>query len=365
MAMGIDHNLAASVLSGMIELRGATTHLSEGTSGQDNLYRIICYTRLGYGESLNLGSDYYKSLALQLPKHHDSSHVVIEAQWGLQSIMILKHPINDELERPSIESSFNYDMKEFVEILHSTADTSLDCDSLSGRLKLDYELMLYTNVHGERGIRHETLSSMLKFIQLGPEHIRAHSDGRGYLISYTLIPTSLLCDPAPYGTIVPNPFDLGEASNDVFLFMRLFDEFNDNKQKLENYRHSLQSKKPYIPRHHIEEVEAAMSNLCLAQDQVRTMLREALVGVREKSMHCRRLKELHSRISTSEYSPGQFSAIAGQASDKISFIDESMNLGATYIGFNDLSLPSITSPHSGPAPYIFVFSNAIIKYSAS
>ncbi|CAJ0550915.1 Ff.00g108450.m01.CDS01 [Fusarium sp. VM40] len=366
MAMNIDNNLAASVISGLIEPRGPAAYLNEGNSAQDRLCRIIYHTRLGYTESLNLGSDYYKGLALQLPRLRGSSHVVIQAQWGLQSVMVVRHPIKNEKERASIKKSFNDDLNEFVEILHSSTSTDLDCDSLSSRLGLiDYELMLYTDVHGEEGIRHKTMSSMLKFMRLGPEHIRAHDDGRGYLISYTLIPTSVLYDPPSYGTIVPNPFDLGIASKDVVLFMLLFDGFNDGKQKLETYRHFLQSKKPYIPKHHIEDVEAAMSKLCLARDAVRKMLRKILVGVKEKTMHYRRLKELHTHINDSEYSPGKFSTIAGQASGKISFIDECMNLGATYIGFNDLSLPSITDPHSDPLTYFFLFSNAMLKDSPS
>ncbi|KAG5662578.1 hypothetical protein KAF25_004996 [Fusarium avenaceum] len=335
----IDHNLAASVVSGMIELRGATTHLSEGTSDQDSLYRIICYTRLSCLESLNLGSDYCKSLTLQLPRHLDSFHVVINAQWGLQSTMILKHVINDELERPSIEKSFNDDMKELDEILYPATTTGFD--SFNSQLKLDYELMLYTDVQGEGGILHKTLSSMLGFIKLGPEHIRTHSEGRGYLISYTLIPISVLCDPPPYGTIVPNPFGLGMASKDILLFMSLFDDFNNGKKSSNAIDISFRARNP--------------------QDAVKKKLRKTLVGVRKKTMHYSRLKELHTHISTSEYSPGNFSAIAGQTNDKINFIDESMNLGATYIGFNDLSLPSITGPHSDPLPYFFLFSNAMLN----
>jgi GTP-binding protein EngB required for normal cell division len=201
---------------------------------------------------------------------------------------------------------------------------------------------------------------MCRFVQLGPNQIRGH-DGKGHAISYTLLPIHLLRQLLSGTVPVPNSILGFRPILQIGPFMDLFDEFNDSKEKLDAYRLFLQGKKQYVTRDHIDRLNDTITSLDIAHKNMKAGFSRAVADIRDGTSggHC--LQELHVSFPRIPL----FTIIVDEQSDKINFIDASVSSGATYIGFNGLSLNSVTRPHSGPPPYAFRFNNYVVKFSRS
>ncbi|KAF5963788.1 hypothetical protein FCOIX_13697 [Fusarium coicis] len=136
-AMRIDGNLAASILSGLIDLKGSANFLKDGTVDGDILYGINRSFFNTYGDALNLHQSALRSgMASEffLPADRHGTHVVAGIRWGLQSIMTMKHRIEDSSQRAALEVAFQKDLHELDDIARSIYSVDCSDDSLSRRL---------------------------------------------------------------------------------------------------------------------------------------------------------------------------------------------------------------------------------------
>ncbi|KAG5772719.1 hypothetical protein H9Q72_001219 [Fusarium xylarioides] len=363
-AMRIDGNLAASILSGLIDLKGSANFLKDSTLDGDILYGVNRSFFNTYEDVLNLHQSVLRNgmaSGIFLPADRRSTHVVTGIRWGLQSIMTMKHRIVDASQRAALEVAFQKDLGELDDIARSIYSVDCSDDSLSHRLKLDYEFMLYTDIQRDYGICKETLPVMCRFVQTGPQQILHTAGSAGYPIEYTLLPIYMLRHLMPDGGVVPSPHHPLRAVANIEPLFVLFDDWSACKEKVEGYRHSLVGREQYLSRSHIEEVDTALTRLeAFGKDLQMTLLR-IILGIRDGTGDEILLQQLYN---VHESSPGKISMIAGQQSDKLRFIEQCLNSGATYIGFNGACVNERTLSHD-PPPYHFLFNNAVLKSSIS
>ena len=233
-------------------------------------------------------------------------------------------------------------------------------NTVNKRLTLEYELKLYTDVQREYGIDKQSLALLFTFLQKGPQQIRAGDDGKGYPITYSLFPVQMLRGLLPGAPAIPG-FTITPVT-DIDPILNIVDRFDEGKDKLEGYKLFIQGNKHYIPYTHVEDVDNAVFQISEALKRFRNALQQVIIDVRVGTMEGRCLYEIYARVGSHSE---QCSMIAGQQSDKIKFIKEATDHGATYIGFNGLSTKQINLPHDGPVPYTFEISNAAMKISSS
>ncbi|KAJ4267155.1 hypothetical protein NW762_003255 [Fusarium torreyae] len=354
-------------MSGLIEPQGSTTFLTDGVVEKDTLYGSVRHVYFNCEEYLKYNDRYlarYTDLG-PLQNYHNATHVVVGINWGIQSIMTLKHRITDQSHPAELEMLFRKDLGELKVMAQSIYALNFEDNSASKRLKLPHELMLYTDGQRESGIHKQTLPIMCQFVQRGRDQIQYHNDGKGHPISYTLLPINMLLQLIPGAPNFPNPFQLFKMIGNIGLFMDLFDDFNESRSRLEDYKHSLQGKEQYVTREHIDKVKISLNRLIMSQAYVRTELEKIVVKFRNRTVDDYNFQRLHTDVVSSVEAPKQLSAIAGQQTDKIKFIDSTVSLGATYIGFNGLSLHNVVILPDNPIPYIFEFNNAVLKSSSS
>ncbi|KAF5025539.1 hypothetical protein F66182_2347 [Fusarium sp. NRRL 66182] len=361
-ALGLDHNVAASVMSGLVEPKGSTTFLGDGAADENSLCGAVSHTSYTCREFLTLNDpgfmNYINTTAL---RDHFCTHLVVAVDWGIRNIMTIRHHIVDQSQIATTKERFRSDLDELEIIAKSIYSTDFTDDSVSSRLKLNHDLKLYTESQRNSGIYQQTLSIMCRFAQLET----THNHRKGYPLEYSLLPIALLCRIVPGLHTVPVPNPSFNLVSDVGSFMDLFDEFNESKEKLEEYRRDLRGKEQYLARDHIQAVDDAINLLETSYERVRADLREILVGVRSGTASPHDLQSLHSDVVSSAFFPKRISIIAGQQRDKIAFVDNAVSAEATYIGFNGLSLNNLAMPRGGPIPYVFDFNNAVLKSSCS
>jgi hypothetical protein len=159
--MGVDDNLAASVLSGLVEPKGSATFLNDGTLDKEFLYGAIHHVYNTCEERLNLCEPRFPDAAHVGDSR--STHVVVGIKWGIQNIMTMKLCITNPSERTALEASFHRDMAEFTDIARSLPSLNFNDNSASNRLKQKYELKLYTDRQRDGGIPKGTLSIMCRY----------------------------------------------------------------------------------------------------------------------------------------------------------------------------------------------------------
>ncbi|RBR12898.1 uncharacterized protein FIESC28_08389 [Fusarium coffeatum] len=361
-AMGIDPNLAASVLSGLITPQGSGTFLMDGTSEKDILYGAVRHIYNTCEERLNLSPDLLDMIAYSTPSitDHRGTYIVVGVTYGLQSIITMKHHVKDPSNKENVVNLFQHDLQAVHEIAKARHSYDFSDNTVNRRLALEYELKLYTDVQREYGINKQSLALLFTFLQKGPQQIRAGDGGKGYPITYSMLSVQLLKGLFPGAPALPSftPTNV----TDIDPMLDIVDRFNEGKSKLEDYKLFIQGNKHYIPYTHVEDVDNAVFQISEALERFKNALQQVIIGVRDGTMDDRCLHEIYARVGSH---PEQCSMIAGQQSDKINFIKEATDHGATYIGFNGLSTKQMSLPHDGPVPYAFEISNAAMKISTS
>ncbi|EXL96425.1 hypothetical protein NOF04DRAFT_9716 [Fusarium oxysporum II5] len=359
-AMCVDDNLAASILSGSIDLEGSANFLKDSTVDENTLCGAVRHFFNTYKDVLDINRGAFRTggaPAMFLPPDPRSTHVVTSVRWGLQSILTMKHRIADPSQQVALELSFQRDLMELNAIVNSIYSLDFSKDLASQRLELDYEFKLYTDIQRDRGICKETLPVMCRFVQLGPQQITHTPDEAGYPMEYTLHPIQVLRHLMTGG----GPHQALRAITNIDPFFVLFDDWNACTEKLEEYRHSLVGREQYLARSHIDEVDASIALLETSRKNLQMTLQRTVASIKDGTVHEHRLEYLYA---DHELSARQISMIAGQQSDKLRFIEQCLNSGATYIGFNGACINERTLSHD-PPPYHFLFNNAVLKSSSS
>ncbi|KAF4957928.1 hypothetical protein FGADI_2757 [Fusarium gaditjirri] len=363
-AMRIDSNLAASILSGLIDLKGSANFLKDSALDGDTFYGVNRVLFDTFEDVLDLRHSVYgngMASGIFLPADHRSTHVVTNIQWGLQSIVTMKHHIADPSQRVALEDAFHNDLEELHDIIRSIDTSDFGNNMASHRLKLDYEFMIYTDIQRDYGIFKETLPVLCRFLQTGPRQIRYAAGGAGYPTEYTLLPIRMIPHIMPGRVVGPNHYrPLRHVTNVDPLFV-LFDDWNACEVILEEYRHSLVGREQYLARSHIEEVDAAITRLETSRKDLQITLQGILLGIRDGKVDEACIRQL---CTAHESSAQRISMVAGQQTDKLRFIEQCLNSGATYIGFNGACISERTLSQD-PPPFQFLFNNAVLKSSSS
>ncbi|RGP69995.1 hypothetical protein FSPOR_4285 [Fusarium sporotrichioides] len=363
--LGIDSNLAASVACDLIVPQGSGMFLKGGTSQTDILQGNVRHIYNTSMECLDLKEpDFLDILAQGIIGSTDrySTYVVLGINYGLQNIITMKYRLKDHNNRANVEAIFHQDVITVHKIAKSLHSLDFSDNTVNRRLALEYEFRLYTDIQKEYGIYMPSLALLCTFVQKGPQQIGAGAGQKGYPITYTLLPLQVLNAIALGTHEIPNFFRPNHVAVDIHPVLDIFDRFTEGKERLDDYKLLIQAKKQYIPLEHIDGVDNAIIRLLGAQNNVKVELKRRILNIRNGIKDGNDLHDICEKVGSE---PEKISLIAGQQSDKINFITQAVDHGASYIGFNGLSLKDITLHHESLTPYTFEFNNAVLKGSRS
>ncbi|KPA40892.1 hypothetical protein FLAG1_06240 [Fusarium langsethiae] len=363
--LGIDSNLAASIACDLIVPQGSGMFLKDGTSQTDILQGNVRHIYNTSMECLDLKEpDFLDILAQGTISSTDrySTYVVLGINYGLQNIITMKYHLKDPNNRANAEAIVHQDVITVHEIAKSLHSLDFSDNTVNRRLALEYEFRLYTDIQEEYGIYMPSLALLCTFVQKCPQQVGAGAGQKGYPITYTLLPLQVLNAIALGTHEIPNFFRPNHVTVDIQPVLDIFDRFNEGKERLDDYKLLIQAKKQYIPLEHIDGVDNAIIRLSGAQNNVKVELKRRILNIRNGIKDDNDLHDICEKVGSE---PEKISLIAGQQSDKINFTTQAVDHGASYIGFNGLSLKDITLHHESPTPYTFEFNNAVLKGSRS
>ncbi|RGP67000.1 hypothetical protein FLONG3_8658 [Fusarium longipes] len=363
-AMGIDSNLVVSVLCGLSVPQGSGVFLKDGTSEDNILYGVVRYIYTTSGERIDYRQPHIRDMLNEVVTPTPdpiSTHVVVVVDYGLQSIITMKYSIKDPGDMTNIQSIFLRDLEQVCNIAKTLPSLDFSDNTVNRALALEYELQLYTDVQKEYDIHMQSLALLCAFVQNGPRQIGADVGLKGYPIAYTLLPLPMINQSLLSCSSVPNSPQKCVAQSDMRLVCRLFDRYNLCKARLDDYKLFIQGKKQYVPLEHVDEINEAVLRISDARTKLEAELRKGLLTVSREIFDGNYIQDLYNTVGSN---PEDISMIAIQQSNKINFITEAVGHGASYIGFNGLSLQDVKLPHDSPTPHTFKFNNAVLKASA-
>lgn len=355
----VNVDTAVSILAGLFLPQGSGVYLRDIPSAQGTLRGALYHKITKAQQRVNLSSC-NQLLDLAPLQTHRGTHVVTGIDWGLQSILALTHPLSkDEVSKTNDAFQRDLDrLKTIVESISPNEPTDLAMD----QLELDYSFTLYTDALKDEGLILQDVLEVREFMKLIPNHITHEAGGKGWELSYTLLPIGML----QYFTGVVSGLEaplVTISAEYLTNFVELFDEFAICEEKLMMYRASLAGHKRHVPHGHVRAVAAALDLLQHSKQATSTEFGKVLVDVRCGKSDVSSLRKLFEDIVSTDKSPTHIAAIAGQESAKLELISMAVAKGASYIGYTGLNLARATKPPKGSSSYVFLFSHAAMKDS--
>ncbi|KAM5350227.1 hypothetical protein ACJ41O_006732 [Fusarium nematophilum] len=352
--LGVTQDSAASILSGLFMPRGSGVYLRDALPSTNELHGALRHRVTTVQQQLGLGGATLRDhIDLAPVQDHEATHVVTGITWGMESVISMRHRLPDAEPPSKAEDAFRRDLGRLEDVAKSNGSLT--------QMELQLDFIIYTNGLINQGIIAQNVEDVSRFIQLVPDHIQEEYDGKGWPISYKLLPLTLL---QYFGLPMARSIEVPTATktiDDFARFIHLFDEFAECEDRLVNYQAFLASHQQHVAEDHVQAVSHAIDLLAESRNSTRTALRDMLVQVRSGTSDGHHLSELYDNITSTDNSPRSLSAIVGQETETLGFVSGAIAAGASYIGHNGLSLSSVTKPRGGSGCYTFLFSKSVMK----
>ncbi|EPS41249.1 hypothetical protein H072_4869 [Dactylellina haptotyla CBS 200.50] len=363
----IKGGLRASVLSGIANLEGTGSYLSEEKSSNDTVEASYACSMTTYSTRVNFRAfdspELRKNLDLEILQTVPGTHIVSAIKWGSKCIISVKHRLKTEEERSKIEGEF----KAGLSILKGVSSYGRGAMVNATGTKSDKskELSFEFNIHGDLGIEPETPSSfeeVFEYIKKIPSMIAKINDGRGVPQIYTLIPLKYL---ALDDLKIEHGSGDGiwtDLKNDYFEdFLAIVEEWQLVHQKLNDYLTSLECHQYCIDEKYTGEVRKQVRKIKKAESELRSEYGNALVSIRSGGSDTKPLESLlHQWTSTEKTPAAMLSIMTPDCLERMKFADTLQNRGAKYFKFQEVTLDEAiaengTQAAEGKDLYVFYF----------
>jgi GTPase SAR1 family protein len=358
--MGIEPELGASILTGLVKPRGSGTYLDRIQQTNQMLQATIQHKITVAQEKLEFGNsqarDCVDSMALRDP---GATHVVIGINWGAQTIFNIRHWLSSA-EAPEINHDFRAEMEKLSTGLSETSRRNHVSPKSFEQERLSLEIMAYSDSLDQGRIVMQDLQEVSRFIELVPLQISQESNAKGWPMSYTLFPIGTLSLIFGFHANIEKPW---VPTDPVHLYncVDLFDELQSYQNLLQFYLSSISKQKRYLAEDHIQEVENCARDVAKSQEKLKKQYAKLLLEIRRGETSPLSLQELQRQVLVDNASTERIAAAADMQLEKLDFISTAVAKGVTYVGYNGVNLNSIISRKTEKDIYVLFFNSAAIQ----
>ncbi|KAF8850415.1 hypothetical protein BDZ45DRAFT_731598 [Acephala macrosclerotiorum] len=358
--MGIEPELGASILAGLVKPGGSGAYLDEIRQTNQMLQAVVQHKVITTQEKLEFGNrqvrDCIDSMALQSP---GATHVVIGIDWGAQTIFNVRHWLNS-VEALEIERDFPAEMKKLSTAISEASGGTHASPNSFKQDSLSLEITAYSDSLGQGGIVMQDLQEALRFIDLIPLQISQENNAKGWPVSYTLFPIGTLSLIFGFHVNIEKPWAPTDPVH-LHSFVDLFDELHSYQNQLQLYLSSISKHKRYLAEDHIQEVENCVRDLAKSQEKLKKQYAKLLLEIRRGETSPLALQELQRQVLADNAPTERIAAVADIQLEKLDFISTAVTRGVTYVGYNGVNLNSIISRKSDQDICVLFFNSAAIQ----
>jgi len=355
--IGLSPDLSASVLAGLVPLRGSALFLDEHRDSNLILQAAIRHKIITTQEKLNFMSNELKTcVATPNISTREATHVVTEIEWGAQSIISIRHRAPVNVDTTQVERQFRASVDHFERALNGAGS------QYNGHVDSDLPLAItiYGDVLAETGLQMADSQNASEFLGLVPQNLKHQNHGKGTPLVYTLVPVGMLPMFLPI-TVEANSIATPPSPDCLQRFISLFDQIIAAQRKMNDYQSFVKRHELYIPADHVRMVSNIIESMRVARANIKSLYAEILHDSRRGTTDPSKLWDLLKDPRLPEFSPQNISDITESQRQKVEFINAMVANGATYIGYNDIDTKVELSRTYNTNAYIFSFTTASMK----
>lgn len=308
--LGVDADLRASFLSGMLTLRASGKYLHRGkTSTHVQQASAICSTKTGT-EALILESDELRDhLNLNVLAVAQATHVIRRIEWGARSIVTVTTTRSDldtrtefggtlgirpldveEGEDGSSQRDTSVLARLVQSIGHAHTTATIGSDSSLKEPATLFKFSVYADVCPQDGLPTD-YEGVLEFVQKGQTAVKDMNGGKGVPIVFHLQPIHEVAEtfklPLKQKAVL-------ERMDEVCLqtFVDHFDDLDILNQKLSDYIDQVTCYTFCLPEDHVKKAKQKLKSAKIFKAQLERKLHDKLTYVREGSEDMSALLEL-------------------------------------------------------------------------
>ncbi|KAH8898919.1 hypothetical protein GQ53DRAFT_878208 [Thozetella sp. PMI_491] len=354
-AMGIQMELGASILAGLVMARGSGAYLNEANDSNQVLHAAIYHKFIDTHEKLQLHTSNISGFVDPKPTLAcEITHIVTDTYWGAQNIISLRHRIGAGADAATTESTFRAEVERFAKALETGYDTG-HAHLAKFKSQLTLSITMYSDVLDQEGIPMNDAAEVLKFLSTEKK------ESRYVPLAYRLLPISML-DVLGIRIKVKTENSQGITSlESLKKFARLFDEFNTSQRKLNDHHALVKRQHDYVSYEHLQYVAYEVSALPRVRSELQREYEKVLRDVRQGRGNAEALSHLHDKFSTGPRSPAKIASIVDESQEKISFVTRAVQDGAAYIGHSQPDLDVVLAQRGTSEAYVLSLSQHAVQ----
>lgn len=191
--LNVTGELQVSVLFGNLSLKGSGSYLTDQKKSARSVRSSLIYNLKTKDERLNIYHDSMRKVfsAEALQGNSGATHIVVEVNWGTNTLLTLEHDNADNLDTKEISGSLAVHMEKFKSLVSGDAKLNMTVEEKDKMSNFKFRLFGDFIPKGELPT---SLDSALALMQQVPNLLLSPNAGFGKPLSYKLIPISLLKD---------------------------------------------------------------------------------------------------------------------------------------------------------------------------
>ncbi|KAI0007497.1 hypothetical protein F4779DRAFT_619485 [Xylariaceae sp. FL0662B] len=336
--MNIDPDLAASILAKLVRLRGAGVFLDDMRQGDDVLHAA----NLEAFDSECLGKK-------------QATHFVAGIEWGIQSIVSIKHTVSSSEARTAVESCFQTEVAKFKSAVETDASTT-SRNNMCDPTNMPLDITTYSDIFTAGGVLMGSLEEARYQLSLVPIHIQREYCNKGQPIMYTLLPIDILGILFEVEGGLGAPMTPVKPETELFI-THLFDEFACSQQKLYHHHAYASEHRKYCSKRHRNEIKSRLDELRSSLQRFEKQYAEALVNVRSGKDEASIFKRIHEAYASGESSPADLVDTIDLQLSKTKSVVAATRMGGTYVD----SGGSVANLIGDKDAYVFSISEEALK----
>lgn len=355
--LNVDSNLASSILGKFLKLGGVGAYHDDDRQRDNMLFAAVCHRITCVQEKFHfMRTQHQTSIDDEVLRNQEATHFVSGIDWGIQTIVSIKHALSSLDTRSAVEPQFQAQIERFKSAIEAIQPANEKDPSLHQSTNMSMEITTYSDVFTNEGILMKNLDEACHQIRLIPLHIEQEYSNKGQAMMYTLLPINVL------GILMEVEGSLGATMTTIGLeterrFIQLFDQFDWSQQALNDYYAYASHNHQYCAKRHLQEVESKIAKMQISRQSFEKQFAEALYKVRSGESPTDLLDQIYTEFASGNNSPTNMASMIGGQLTKTKFVVSASQQGATYIDSMDLLASSIRDTDA----YVLSLSEATMK----
>ncbi|KAI0910960.1 hypothetical protein F4823DRAFT_340271 [Ustulina deusta] len=347
----------ASIIAGFVNPKGSGAYFSDARRSYNFLQATVVHKVTVMQEKLQImRAQPLTSIDLSVLEKQEATHFVTGIEWGIRSIIAIKHQLTTHINPATAEAQFHTEVTNFKSAIENIQQGDVASQRLLSSITLPLEIVTYSDVFESSGVLMKDLGEAYDHIRMIPLHIEQEYLKKGRAMVYRLLPLSMIGLFMEAESVISSPY-VAVSAESTHKFIQLFDQFVTCDRELSDYYSFISLNHQICPAKHLQETHTRLTQLRGAHRCMEKQYAETLFKVRSGEAQVNQLESLYGSYSQGENSPSVIASVAAGQRNKIEFAVSAARKGAIYVESKKAAMKSMNDRRAG----ILFYSQSAMK----